>query len=151
MAAGTVTLFSKNKNLFKESDLTGFTVKLLLTTSTFVPDTSVTGNSVLADVTNELANGNGYTTGGVSLASLAVTAITSGYKFSSAAASWTASGTGIPAWRNAVMYISGAQWGLTSPLLGFFLGDSTPADIALTASGNVLNLNCPANGWFDLT
>jgi hypothetical protein len=83
MAAGTVTLYSKNKNLIKMSDLSSATIKLLLTTSTYVPDTSVTGNSVLADVTNELANANGYTTGGVALSAPTITSITGGYKFSS--------------------------------------------------------------------
>ena len=151
MAAGTVTIYSKNKNLIKLSDLSGATIKLLLTTSTYVPDTSVTGNSVLADVTNELASANGYTTGGATLASPTITSITGGYKFSTGNASWTASGGSIPAWRNGVLYVSGSLWGLTSPLLGFFLGDSTPADIAATASGNTLTINCPAGGWFDET
>ena len=92
MAAGTVTIYSKNKNLIKLSDMSGATIKLLLTTSTYVPDTSVTGNSVLADVTNELASANGYTTGGATLASPTITSITGGYKFSTGNASWTASG-----------------------------------------------------------
>lgn len=151
MAAGTVTIYSKNKNLIKLSDLSGATIKMLLTTSTYVPDTSVTGNSVLADVTNELASANGYTTGGTTLSAPTITAITGGYKFSTGNASWTASGGSIPAWRNGVIYVSGALWGLTSPLLGFFLGDSTPADIAATASGNTLTINCPSGGWFDET
>jgi hypothetical protein len=151
MAAGTFTFYSKNKNVVKLSDLSGATIKMLLTTSTYTPDTSVTGNSVLADITNELANANGYTTGGVALTSPTITSITGGYKFSTGNASWTASGGSIPAWRNAVIYVSGSLWGLTSPLLGFMLGDSTPADIAATASGNQLNVNCPSGGWFDLT
>lgn len=151
MAAGTFTVYSKNKDDIRINDIVGATVKILLTTSTYTPNTTETGNSVLADVTNELANGNGYTTGGITLSSLAATAITGGFKFSSASPSWTASGTGIPAWRNAVMYVSGSLWGMTSPLIGFFLGDSTPADVPLTSSGNSLTLTCPAAGWFDIT
>lgn len=151
MAAGTVTIYSKNKNLIKLSDLSGATIKLLLTTSTYVPDVSVTGNSVLAEITNELATANGYTAGGVALATPAITAISGGYKFSTGNATWTASGGSIPAWRNGVIYVSGALWGLTSPLLGYFLGDSTPADVAATTAGNTLTINCPAGGWFDET
>lgn len=147
-APSAVQAYAKNLNLWKLSDLSGFTIKLLLTASTQVIDTTVTGNSILTDITAELANGNGYTTGGATLAAPTITAITSGYKFSTSAASWTASGTGIPAWRYGVIYISGAAWGLTSPLLGYFTGDSTPADVPLTASGNTLQINCPANGWF---
>lgn len=143
--------FAKNLNVEKIGDLATATVKLLLTTSTFVPDTSVTGNAVLADVTNELANGNGYATGGVALSALAVTSISGGYKFASGNASWTASGTGIPAWRNGILYVVGSLWGLTSPLLAFFVGDSAPADVPLTAAGNQLAINCPASGWFTET
>ena len=103
---------------------------------------------MLKRIDNELASGNGYTTGGVTLTSPAITAITGGYKFSTANGSWTASGAGIPAWRYGVIYVVGATWGLTSPLLGVFTGDSAPADVPLTASGNTLQINCPANGWF---
>lgn len=151
-APGPFTFYAENLNLLKVTDLTGLTIKVLLTSSAYTPDTDNAGHSVLADVTNELANGNGYTTGGVTLTGLAVADFsTTGYKFSSNAASWTASGSGIPAWRNAVFYASGSVWGLTSPLLGFFLADSAPADWPLTASGNGFNLNCPANGWFTIT
>lgn len=149
MAAGTFTLFSKNKDDLRINDITGATVKLLLTTSAFTPDTSVTGNSVLADVTNEVANGNGYTTGGVTLGSPAATAITNGFKFSSGNAVWTASGSGIPAHRNYVLYVSGTLWGMTSPLIGYFLGDAAPADVPATTAGNTLTAACPAGGWFD--
>lgn len=151
MAAGTFTIYSKNKADLRENDLTGATVKVLLTSSAYTPDATVTGNYLLADITNELASGNGYTTGGVALASMAVTSITSGYKFSSADVVWTASGSGIPAWRYAVMYVSGTLWGKTNPIIGYFVGDATPADIPSTTSGNTLTLTCPSGGWFDIT
>lgn len=152
MAAGNVTLYSRNKDDFRVNDIVAATVKLLLVTSTYTPSTNeTTGHSVLADITNEIANGNGYTTGGFTLASLVATAITGGFKFASGNASWTASGGNIPAWRYGILYVSGTLWGQTSPLLGYFLGDSTPADIAATTTGNTLTINCPANGWFDIT
>ena len=147
-APSAVQFYANNIDLLKLSDLTGVTIKLLLTTSTYVPNTTETGHTVLADITNELANGNGYTTGGATLTAPAITAITGGFKFSTSNGSWTASGTGIPAWRFGVIYVSGALWGITSPLLGYFTGDSTPADVPLTAAGNTLQINCPANGWF---
>lgn len=147
-APSAVQLYAKNLNVHKLSDLTGATIKLLLTTSSYIPDTSETGHAILADITNELANGNGYATGGFSLTAPTVAAITGGYKFSSSGASWTASGAGIPAWRYGVLYVSGSLWGLASPLLGRFIGDGTPADVPLTAAGNTLQINCPANGWY---
>lgn len=147
-APSAVQFYAKNINVLKLSDLSGATIKLLLTTSTYAVNTSETGHSALADITNELASANGYTTGGATLASPTITAITGGYKFSTSSGSWTASGAGIPAWRYGIIYVSGSLWGITSPLLGYFTGDSTPADVPLTASGNTLQINCPANGWF---
>jgi len=39
---------------------------------------------------------------------------------------------------------------MTNPLVGYFVGDSTPADIPATTVGNTLTLTCPSGGWFDL-
>ena len=152
MASGNVTLFSKNKDDIRINDIIGATVKVALVTSAWTPDTSVTGNSVWADMSaNEIAAGNGYTAGGVALASMVATAISGGYKFSSASPSWTAAGGNIPAFRYAVLYIVGTLWGMTNPVIGYFVGDSTPADIPATTVGNTLTLNTPAAGWLDLT
>lgn len=143
--------YANNLDLEKLSDLSA-NIFMLLTTSAYTPDTTNTGHTVLANITNELANGNGYLTGGVALAAPTVAAFsTTGFKFSTGNALWTASGTGIPAWRYGVIYYSGALWGITSPLLAYFTGDSAPADIPLTAAGNSLQVNCPANGWFTKT
>lgn len=148
-APSAVQFYGNNIDLLKLSDLSGATINMLLTNSSYVPDTTNTGHAVLADITNELANGNGYTTGGVALSAPTVAAyLTTGFKFSTGNASWTASGGGIPAWRYGVLYVVGSLWGLTSPLLGYFTGDSAPADVPLTASGNSLQITCPANGWF---
>jgi hypothetical protein len=48
------------------------------------------------------------------------------------------------------MYLSGTVWGQVNPLIGYFLGDSTPADIPLTTAGNTITVNQNAAGWFDL-
>lgn len=153
MAGGTFTLFSKNKDDLRVNDLTGATVKVALVTSSYTPNTdSSSGHSTFSDVSaNEIAGGNGYTSGGASLSSMAATAITNGFKFGSADVTWTASGGSIPAWRYAVMYVSGTLWGMTNPLIGYFVGDNTPADIAATGSGSTLTLPCPTNGWFTVT
>jgi len=50
-----------------------------------------------------------------------------------------------------VLYVSGSLWSMTNPLIGYFLGDTTPADVPATTVGNSLTINCPANGWFDIT
>jgi hypothetical protein len=151
MASGNVILFSKNKADLRQNDIVAGTFKLVLVTNAWTPDSTVTGNSVYADISaNELATANGYTAGGLTLASVVATAITGGYKLSSASGVWTASGGSIPAWRYCVLMMSGTLWGKTSPLVGYFVGDSTPADIPATTTGNTLTAATPANGWFDL-
>ncbi len=151
MASGNFTLFSKNKDDMRINDLLGATIKMALVSSAWTPDNTVTGNSVWADVSANEVSGNGWTAGGETLASLAATSITGGFKFSSASPAKTASGGSIPAFRYAVMYVSGTLWGMTNPLVGYFLGDATPADIPATTVGNTLTLTCNAAGWFDLT
>ncbi len=151
MAAGTVTIYSKNNDILDIGEIVGATIKMALCTSTYTPDASVTGHYRYADLTNELSTANGYTSGGATLTTLASTAITKGYKFASDNVAWTASGGSIPAWRYGVLYISGTFNGKTNPLIGYFLGDSTPADVPATTTGNTLTITCPSGGWFDDT
>lgn len=149
---GTFTLYSKNKDIINTAELAGATVKACLVTSSYTPDATVTGHYLYSDVSaNEIANGNGYTTGGATVGTLASTAISGGYKFSSASPSWTASGGNIPAFRYVVFYVSGTFNGKTNPLIGYFVGDSAPADVPATSDGNPLTLTTPANGWFTAT
>lgn len=151
MAAGTVTLYSKNKDDLRINDLVGAVVKAALVSSSYTPDGATTGNSLWSEVSANEVSGNGWTAGGETLASLVATAISGGYKFSSASPAKTASGGSIPAFRYVVLYVSGTLWGMTNPLIGYFLGDTTPADIPATTVGNTLTLTCPAGGWFDIT
>lgn len=146
-------LYSKQLNVLDFSDLAAATIKAALVLSTYTPDATSSGHDLWANVsTNEVANGNGYTTGGVTLTNKALTAITGGYKWTSDPVAWAASGSGIPAHRYVVFYVSGSLWGKTNPVIGYFLGDSAPADVPLTASGNPLQYNPHAtNGWFTHT
>ena len=108
--------------------------KLALVASLWVPNPTTL--EVFADVTGELATGNGYTAGGIALTGAALTG--SPVKFTSANAVWTASGTGIPAWRYAVLYYAGTLSGKVNPIVAYALADATPADFPLTASGNTI-------------
>ena len=49
------------------------------------------------------------------------------------------------------MYVVGSLWGMTNPIIGYMLGDSTPADIPATTDTNILTLAVPSGGWFDIT
>lgn len=153
MAAGIFTLFAKNKDDYRINDIVAGTIKLALVTSAWVPNVTVTGNSIFADVSaNELATGNGYTAGGNTLtgAAAVATAGANGYFLDATPPVWTASGTGIPAHRYYVMYLLGTVWGQVNPLIGYFVGDATPADIPLATSGNTITVTKPATGWFDV-
>lgn len=152
MAVGSLVLFSKNKADLRMNDLVGATVKMALVTSSWTPDAAVTGNSVWGDVSAyEIASGNGYTTGGATLLTMQATAIAGGYKFTSADVNWVASGGSIPAWRYGVMYVSGTLWSKSSPLVGYFLGDTTPADVPATLNGSSLTITTPSSGWYTAT
>lgn len=155
MPAGTFTFYTRNFGALNIDDLVdaGNVVKLALVTSAYTPDTDEsTGHDTWADVSaNEIAAGNGYTAGGQTLASKAKVAGTNAFAFDSADVVWTASGGNIPAHRYGVMYVDGSLWGLTDPLVGYFLSDDAPADIPATTDGNTLTYTAPTAGWFDVS
>ena len=98
MPAGAFVLTDKAKlNFFSATDTLNpaNTFKLTLHTSTFTPAPSTM--EVYADLTNELTTANGYTSGGITLTSVALTQTSGVVKFTSAAAVWTASGGSIAA------------------------------------------------------
>lgn len=154
MAAGTFTLYKANIDDLRINDLVNANLRLALVTSAYTPSNATTaGDSLWSSVSaNELANGNGYTTGGIALTGVAsANAGNTGWKLTTGNAVWTATGGNIPAWRYMVLYYSGALWGLLNPLIGYALGDSTPADVPATTTGNTLTVTAPATGWFDTT
>ncbi|MFZ2541118.1 MAG: hypothetical protein WAW75_05010 [Gallionella sp.] len=155
MAAGVFIFPDKTKlNFFEGATAllkTGSALyRLALVSSAWTPVPST--DEVWADVSaNEIANGNGYTTGGGTLASVVLNQTSGVVKFTSAAFVWTASGAGIPAWRRGVVYYLGTLNGKVNPLVGYFLGDSTPADIPLTTSPNTLTITPHSSGILSAT
>ncbi len=120
-------------------------MKVALLASTYTFSSS---HTVYADLTNEIANGQGYTTGGVALGTVAWTQSSTVTNFTAANASWTASGTGIPAWRYAVCYCTATLETIVKPLI--FLLDNNGSDVAATASGSNLVITWNATGLFQL-
>jgi hypothetical protein len=153
MPAGTFTFYTRNFGALNIDDLLAADVRLALVTSSYTPNVDETsGHDEWADVSaNQIAGSGGYTTGGQALASKAKVAGTNAFAFDSADVVWTASGGGIAAHRYAVMYVNGSLWGLTSPLVGYFLSDNAPADIPITTAGNTLTYQAPSPGWFDVS
>lgn len=153
MAAGTFQLYTRNLGALNIDDLLGADVRLALVTSSYTPNVDETsGHDEWSDVSaNEIANGNGYTTGGIALSNDAKVAIANGFAYASDDVVCNATGGNIPAWRYGVLRVNGSLWGLTNPLIGYFIGDTTPADVPATLSGNPLTIECPSPGWFDVS
>lgn len=151
MAAGAFILYRANIAALSMADIAGATVKVAFVASTYTPDAANNGHSLWASVSaHEIANGFGYTTGGFTLTD-SIGLATNGHYYDSDDPTWTAAGGSIPAWRYAVMRIDGTVAGMVNPLVGYFLGDSAPADVPATTDGNPLTITVPAAGWFTAT
>jgi hypothetical protein len=154
MAAGAFVFPYKAKlNFFSATGLLGANTsnyKIALVASTWTPAPST--DEVWADVSaNEIANGNGYTTGGGALSGVTLNQTTGVVKFTASAFVWTASGGAIPAWRYGVVYYSGTLNAKVNPVVGYFLGDSAPADVPATSDTNTLTVTPHASGILSAT
>lgn len=139
MAAGNWTFtnaFRTNLSTGTYLDADSYKIALFQSTSNIGAS-----STTYAGVTNEVANGNGYTTGGnaVTLSRSGTTTVTFD---TTDPAVWTASGAGFSA-RYAVLYE------VAGNVLCYCLLDSTPADVTITA-GNTLTITINASGVFTL-
>lgn len=140
MAAGTWTFTNgaRSKLLDGTFDLDTDSFKMALFQST---SNIGAASTTYAGVTNEVANANGYTTGGI-----AITLTLSGTTIVTVDIQtdpvWTASGGSITA-RFAVVYEVGGN------VLCYALLDSTPADVTAT-DGNTLTVAANVSGVFTL-
>jgi hypothetical protein len=154
MASGPFVIpdFAK-LNFFNATNLLNATAanfRLALVSSAWTPVNSTDELWAVASG-SEIANGQGYTTGGLVPPSVALSQSAGVVKFTSAAVVWTATGTGIPAWRRGVLYYLGTLNGKVNPIVAHFLGDSTPADVPLTTAGNTLTVTPNASGILSAT
>jgi hypothetical protein len=139
MAAGNWTFTNGGRTALLNGtfDLDSDTFKMALFLST---SNIGAGSTTYAGLTNEVANANGYTTGGeaitISLSGTTTVTVDCGD------VTWTASGGSITA-RFAVLYEVGGN------VLCYCLLDSTPADVTVTA-GNDLTVQINASGIFTL-
>jgi hypothetical protein len=99
-------------------------------------------STTYAGLTNEHANANGYTTGGISLGTLSLSGTSTVTVDETTNPQWTASGGSITA-RYAVIYESGGR------VLCYCLLDDTPADVTATA-GNTFTVTFHNSGVFTL-
>lgn len=120
----------------------GLTMALFLSTSNC--ETLSVGTGVYGDLTNEHANANGYTTGGIALTGETWTRSGGTTTFDCDNVVWTASGGSITA-RFAVIYCNATVNTIVKPLLCVSLLDTTPADVTAT-TGNTLTVAINASG-----
>jgi len=118
-------------------DTDTFKVALFLSTSNIGA-----GSTTYAGLTNEHANANGYTTGGISLGALTLAGTTTVTVDDPADMVWTASGGSITA-KYGVLYESGGD------VVAYFTLDSGGADVTAT-DGNTLTIALNASGIFTL-
>ena len=142
MSAGTWQFTSEGRTKLLDGtfdlDTDTFLVALFLSTSNIGA-----GSTTYAGLTNEHANANGYTTGGVNIGSLELTGTTT-VKVTETGTTiiWTASGGSITA-KFAVIYESGGR------VLCYCTLDSGGADVTAT-DGNTLTITPNAAGIFTL-
>lgn len=139
-AAGTWTFTNTGRTSLLDGtfdiDTDTWKMALLLSTSNVGASTTT-----YAGLTNEHANANGYTTGGVSI-TLTLAGTTTVTVDISTDPVWTASGGSIVARFAAIYEVSGK-------VLCYALLDSTPADVTAT-DGNTLTVAANASGVFTL-
>jgi hypothetical protein len=152
MAAGKWKVYDLAKKYLADGthdldDTTNWKMALFLSTSN--ANTLSVGTAVYGDLTNEHANANGYTTGGVAVAAESWTNASGTVTFTLANGLWTASGGSIVA-RFAVIYRNATVNTIVKPLLCVSLLDTTPADVTVT-TGNTLTVSINASGAFTLS
>lgn len=129
--ATTITPFNHFSLIIADGtlgDLDALTINVALVTSSYTWDATDTQWSEIS--TNEVATGDGYTTGGAAIASLAVSAVGSGVtKLDGNDVTWSSL---TKTFRFGIAYADGSFGGLTDPVLFGILFDDTPADVAVS-------------------
>ena len=140
MAAGTWTFTNGGRTKLLDGtfdiDTDSYKMALFLSTSNIGA-----ASTTYAGVTNEVANANGYTTGGIAVTFTLAGTTTVTVDIATDPV-WTAAGGSITA-RFAVLYE------VAGNVLCYALLDSTPADVTAT-DGNTLTVAANASGVFTL-
>ena len=144
MAAGNWIVYDSAREYLADGtiDLDTHTFKVMLTTSSYTPSAS---HTVLADVTSEVTNGNGYLTGGQALTSVTWAHSGTTATFDAANPAWTASGGSIANIKNAVIYDDTAA---SDELLCYCVLDASTITVT---DGNTFTINLNASGILTLS
>ena len=152
MAAGKWKFYENAKKYYGDGtfdfDLTT-NMQMALFLSTSNCNTLSVGTGVYGDLTNEVANAFGYTTGGIALVGETYTQTGGVATFNCNPVVWTAAGGSITA-RFAVIYINATVNGIIKPLICVSLLDTAPADKTATDT-NTFTVTPNASGIFTLS
>jgi hypothetical protein len=148
MAAGKWKIYEVAKLYISDGthdldDNTNWRLALFLSTSN--ANTLSLATPTYGNLTNEHANANGYTTGGLAITPT-WTQASGTATFDSTDPQWTASGGSIVA-RFGVIYRNATVNSVVKPLLAVMLLDTTPADVTAT-TGNTFTVTMNASGIF---
>lgn len=149
MAAGSFTVLNtaKLKIVNGTIALGSHAFKAALFTSSLSISATFTGTSTNAqygDLSNEVANGNGYLTGGATLSSVSLTGSTGTVTFTSAAPSWSS------ATFTAKYLVIYDNTNANKDIVGFMdLDTGAPSGDSATAGTFTVNPN--ASGWFTIS
>jgi len=152
MAAGRWKFYDYAKKYFGDGTFdfdSPSNIKMALFLSTSNANTLSVGTGIYADLTNEVANGFGYLTGGVALTGETWTQTAGVATFDCDDVVWSALGGSITA-RYAVIYVDATVNTIVKPLICVCLLDTTPADVTVT-SGNTLSIEINSSGVFTLS
>ena len=131
--ATTISKFSSaNQYIFDGSAPTNgvATLKVALVTSGY---TFNAANSIWASASgSELAAGNGYTTGGVAIATPVSSLVSGVGTLTGGNVSWTF--TASKTFRAAILYSNTSINSVVNPMLAYILFDNTPADITVPST-----------------
>lgn len=145
MAAGNWIMYDAAKAKIGDGtfDMNSHTFKVQLHTNSYTPNRAT--QAVRADLSNELTTANGYTAGGVALATPTFNQAAGVATWDAADPSWTASGGSIGPFRIAVIYDDTAA---SDDLVCYCILDS--ADITAT-TGQTVTLTLSASGILALS
>lgn len=130
-------------------DLNGATLKATLHSSSYTPN--ATTQSVYADLTNELATANGYSSGGATLSGIALNVSGGSAILTASPTTWNATGGSIVA-RTVVLRYVGTVNGQVDPLILWVVADDTAGGTDKTATaGNAWTITWNAAGIYTAT
>jgi hypothetical protein len=150
MAAGAWTVYNKAKKKIGNTtiNLAATTFRIALFQSAATSPASLSTLSLLSQISNQVAEGNGYSSSGKALTSEVWTAGASDsqYKFDVSDVVWTGTGGSIANIKYAVIFLSAASAG-GCHVLCYSQLTSTPFTLA---SGNTLTIQMNASGVLTL-